>query len=139
MPSLTIGSIGGDHLTLQILNIHEADWIEVELNMVSCCFRGDFLNDDFLTGYFVALRRDFQRLYHELLGEAKFETLGQIVQWQIKGDGRGHFVFRCCLNYQIDLGCNIEFAFEFDQTYIPRFLRELDEIIAYIARETTNE
>ena len=137
--NLTIGSIDSDHLQLRILKIHEADWIEVELNMVSCRFNGTFVNDDFLARYFTTLRHDFERLYHELSGEAKFETLGQIVQWQISGDGLGHFDFLCCLHYETELGCRIEFSFSFDQTYITRSLRELDEIIAQITRETTNE
>ena len=140
MPSLTIGSNGGDHLTLQIVQIHEADWVNLRLDVASGGFHGTFTNDDFSIGHFIAWRRDFQRLYRQLSGEATFETLGQIVQWQIKGNGRGKFDFSCYLNYQFAPGpCHIEFVFEFDQTYIPRFLRELDEIIAHAARETTNK
>lgn len=138
-PSLTIKSSGGDYLKMQIVKIHDADFVEMELDVVSGGFRGTFINDDFLSGYFVVLHRDFQKLYRHLSGEAKFETLGQLIQWQIKGNGRGKFDFSCCLNYQIEpRGC-IEFNFEFDQTYIPYFLRELDEIIVYVKRKTKNQ
>ena len=125
MPSLTIGSNGDDHLTMQIAQMKEADWIIVKFDVVSGNFRGTLITDDFLVGYFFSLRSEFERLYHELSGEMKFETLEHRIKWQISGNGRGNFDFWCCLNYQIiPAPCYIEFAFDFDQTYIPRFLRE---------------
>lgn len=79
----------------------------------------------------VHLRDELKRIYQNLGGRTKFETSECLVpekalEFEIVGNGRGQFDVAGVARHQNN---RLVFDLEFDQSYIPTMMRELDEII----------
>jgi hypothetical protein len=69
-----------------------------------------------------------KKLYSFESSQGEFRTLESQLHIEIRGDRRGNFEATCKAE---DSSCGncLKFTLEFDQTYIPRMLTELDAII----------
>ena len=130
MPSFIIGLSGGDHLKVHAHCPANDEWVNVEVGVGAGGFVGGF-GANFLVRDFVHLRSELQRLYDDLSGSMKFETLERQLEFEIIGNGRGHFDIYCLIEDRSSgVPCRMEFGFDFDQSYIPAILRDLDNIIS---------
>jgi hypothetical protein len=72
------------------------------------------------------LRPQLARLYSFEGNQALFSSGLGDVSFEIKGDGRGNFEATCKARSDEN---SVQFMLRFDQTEIPRMMRELDSII----------
>jgi hypothetical protein len=132
MPSFTMGLANGEHLTVEVQNwarpVHRHhDWVVAEVAIQAGGFVGRF-GAEFLVRDFTHLHRDLSRLYHDLSGDMKFETLEGQLAFEMSGDGRGSFEANCIARDKA--GNHLQFCLNLDQTFIPLMLQELQAITA---------
>lgn len=104
------------------------DWIVVNIRLGAGGFQGSFAAY-FESRDFVQLRADLERLYKNLNGFASFEPTEEQLVMRIEGDGKGHFEAQCVAIDRAGDGNELSFTLQFDQTYIPRMLNDLDKVI----------
>jgi hypothetical protein len=104
------------------------DWIVVNVRLGVGGFRGSFAAY-FESRDFVQLRADLKKLYKNLNGSALFEPIEGQLMMKIEGDGQGHFEAQCVAVDRAENGNELKFILQFDQTYIPNVLNDLDETI----------
>ena len=107
----------------------DANWISAGIRVEVGSFKGhvaaSLRREDF-----PVFRDGLKKLYTDLAGEAKFTTLEEWIELEITGDGRGHFTAG---GFVIDnlWGKNrLVFEIQFDQTELPRLIKELNAIVA---------
>jgi hypothetical protein len=133
---LVLGSEGSEHLALRVLrrswpesgDYWDGNWLGCAVDVRVGGFRGH-VDGIIRAEEFVAFRDGLCRLYEQLAGEAAFQTMEQWLSIRVVGDGRGHFDARCELLDDPGVGNRLAFALAFDQTSLPKMLRELDGII----------
>ncbi|MBW3636480.1 MAG: hypothetical protein KY445_08460 [Armatimonadetes bacterium] len=87
----------------------------------------------YLADEILRLRAELERLYNNLSGSLKFQTLEGQMEFEITGNGRGNFEIQGEAVDRLGGGSRLCFSFEaFDQTFIPQMLRELAEIEAQL-------
>ena len=107
------------------------DWIlDVTIEIIAGGFSGKY-NAHIFEQELTHLRDELNRIYKNLRGTTKFETLEFIVsekplEFEILGNGLGQFAVAGVARHENN---RLVFNLEFDQTYIPAMVRELDEII----------
>ncbi len=123
----------GDHLTIHVLsppqrtgNLYE-DWVQVIVAIKAGGFNGHY-DASFLTQDFPQLHSALERLYNDLTGSVTFQAMEGQLEFEIKGDGQGHFQIEGAAVDQLGSDNRLHFSFEFDQTFIPQMLRELSDI-----------
>lgn len=132
MPGFIIGLNGGNHVKVHAHCPTNDDWVGVEIGVRAGDFVGSF-GADFLIQDFVHLRTELERLHNDLSGETKFQTMEGQLEFEITGNGRGHFDIYCFVEDRTSgVPCKMEFGFDFDQSYIPAILRDLDDIVSQI-------
>ncbi|HEX9996070.1 MAG TPA: hypothetical protein VGB45_02930 [Abditibacterium sp.] len=72
---------------------------------------------------------ELRKLYVSLSGTLEFQAMETQLELKITGDGRGHFEAECEAQESWNGSCLI-FTLKFDQTHIPRMIRELDEMLS---------
>lgn len=133
---LVLGSEASEHLTVHSLRRNypecgdywDGNWLGCAVDARAGAFRGH-VDASLRAEEFVAFREGVRRLYEQLAGEAKFETMEQWLSIRVVGDGRGHFEAKCDLLDDPGVGNRLTFTLAFDQTFLPKMLRELDGII----------
>jgi hypothetical protein len=125
----------GDFIKIDLIHLShpnaeldwDRNWIEANVTVKAGGFSGHF-NCALMTTDFVRFRNQFADLYNKLDGTAKFDTIeGQIIII-IKGDGIGHFEANCSVMDIAGLGNKLDFEINFDQTFIPEMIRQLENI-----------
>ena len=133
MRGFTITQSDGDHLTIDIYSNPKPlkcfDWIDVKITVKAGGFSGKF-DASLLFQDFIDIHSELNRLYNNLAGSMKFEALEEQLYIEIFGDGKGHFEAVCKVRDKAGIGNNLEFILNFDQTFIPAILRDLEQIIA---------
>lgn len=136
-PALVVRTFG-DHLTIsptRWLNPDASDfwdgnWLSATIDLRVGAFRASYeaqLRNDELRRF----REQLGALYERLSGTAKLEPLETWIGIEVVGDGKGHFIARCkAQDYPGITGSTLTFKLEFDQTDVPRMLRELDAMLA---------
>jgi hypothetical protein len=107
---------------------HSTFWIGATIDFAVGGFHGWYrgsCESELFAGDLLELRPQLARLYSFEANQAMFSSGLGDVSFEIKGDGRGNFEAKC--NARSDQNC-IEFTLRFDQTEIPRMMRELDSI-----------
>ncbi len=92
-------------------------------------FHGEVVGD-LRTDELAHLRSELARLYQELGGEGVFANLDGHLDFDIRGDGIGHFALEGGLRHDPGSGNQLLFRLELDQTQIPLVLSQLDAILA---------
>jgi hypothetical protein len=107
---------------------YDANWVDAHIEIVSGGFRG-YYRASLFRADFPDFRDALKKLYSFASNQGEFCTIENQLHIAIRGDRRGNFEARCIAKDSDDGNC-LEFKIQFDQTYIPRMLTELDAIIA---------
>ena len=105
----------------------DKNWITVTLYVKAGAFHGEF-GADFMTIDFINFRNELIKLYDNLNGIARFHTLEEQIGIQITGDGFGHLTAECFAMDYSGIGNKLQFEIDFDQSYIPIILKQLEVI-----------
>lgn len=118
----------GDLILIIMKSITNDGWIESYVEIKAGGFRGSY-RAAFMLYDFSVFRDQLKFIYDDLNGIAKFNSLENQLQINIKGDGLGHLVADCIAMEEVGYGNELRFELDFDQTYIPMLIRQLDSII----------
>ncbi len=130
MTSFTLGEHGTDCFTIHIKESNQrTEYWPVTVEIKSGGFSGQF-KAEFLLQDLTRLYADLQRLHHDLLGSLTFHTLEAQLEFEMVGDGRGHFEVTGIARDKQGSQNELFFCFAFDQTFVPTTLGELDDIIS---------
>lgn len=106
----------------------DKNWIHSRITIKAGAFRGQFFCD-LMTIDFELFKRELKKIYDSLKGCAEFKTPEAQIYIQIKGDGLGHFTVDCDVIDQVGVGNSLSLEMALDQTQIPAFVRQLDNIV----------
>ncbi|WP_295721008.1 hypothetical protein [Mucilaginibacter sp.] len=130
-------NINGDSITmipLKIINYNselswDNNWIKTQIIIKVGGFKGDYTGE-FMVSDFLRFRDELKVLYTNLDSSAKFSGYEGYLEIDIKGDGTGHLNAACvAVERSATLfGSELKFELAFDQTYIPGFIKQLDDI-----------
>ena len=127
MPDFSIKSDNSsDHLSIS-WKPSRYEWVNVEIEIKTGGFNGRY-GAEFLSDDMISLHSELQKLYNNLSGNLTFHTLEGQLEFKITGDGRGHFEAECEAQESWN-GSRLIFTLKFDQTHIPRMIRELEEML----------
>jgi hypothetical protein len=110
-------------------NYADRNMLAVNATVAAGRFHG-FLETGFRTDELAQFRDTLAAMYKQLRGEWYQEFLGSGLEFQIKGDGLGHFDMTCVADDQPGTGNKLTFGIYFEQTEIPKMLKMLDEVIS---------
>lgn len=134
MSSFTIGQRSSDHLTIHVLsalndtgNPYE-NWVDVEVEIKAGGFSARY-GADFLTHDILLLHSELKALYNNLAGTLKFQTLEGQLEFEMVGDGKGHFAVRGVAQDELGGERRLHFSLQLDQTFFPAMLSELEQIL----------
>lgn len=94
-------------------------------------FKGDY-DTEAEVWDFQQLKQQLQNIYENLNGGAYFKPLENGLSLDIKGDGLGHLELHCIANPSFlnpALDQKLSFDLQFDQTFIPRLVRQIEQFI----------
>jgi hypothetical protein len=130
-------NINGDSITmipLKIINYNselswDNNWIKTQIIIKVGGFKGDYTGE-FMVSDFLRFRDELKVLYTNLDSSAKFSGYEGYLEIDIKGDGTGHLNAACVAVERgaTLFGSELKFELAFDQTYIPGFIKQLDDI-----------
>ncbi|MGV3546071.1 MAG: WapI family immunity protein [Pedobacter sp.] len=106
----------------------DKNWVKVFVEVKAGAFSGEF-DADLMTTDFASFRNELEELYSKLTGTATFSTLEDQVNIKVIGDGIGHLKAECYVMDSPGLGSILQFEIDFDQTYIPNVIRQIEKII----------
>ncbi len=136
-PSFRLSADSGDFLEIVVGHPTQSDtddywdanWISAGIRVEAGAFKAhvaaSLRREDF-----PVFRDGLKKLYADLKGQAKFTTMEKWLELEITGDGRGHFAARGVVIDSLWGNNRLEFELQFDQTRLPRLIRELDEVVA---------
>lgn len=123
--SIKITLIGSSHPNAEL--DWDKNWIKGLVEVKAGQFCGQF-GSDFITIDFATFKNELSILYDRLNGPAIFTTLENQANIKITGDGTGHLKAECEVMDEPGFGSRLQFEIDFDQTYIPKTLKQLDKI-----------
>jgi hypothetical protein len=92
-------------------------------------FQG-FLETGLRADELARFRDSLRKMHRQLRGDWYQEFLGSGLEFQIRGDGQGHFDMTCVADDQPGTGNKLTFGIYFEQTEIPKMLAMLDEVMS---------
>lgn len=105
----------------------DKNWINCRIQAKSGAFSGTF-DAQFMTTDFESFKQQLRRVYESLKGTANFHCLDDYVNIIVTGDGIGHLKAKCTL-MESNIPLNeLTFELEFDQTYLPDIISQLNNI-----------
>ena len=125
----------GEFLRINVIGLAHPDakedwdrkWVKSKVSLKAGGFIGQFACD-LMTSDFQQIKEQLSELYEKLDGIAIFDTIEDQIKIKIKGDGIGHFMADCIVMDSPGTGNSLEFELEFDQTYIPEMINQLENI-----------
>ena len=105
----------------------DKNWLETNIDVKAGAFTGNF-EANFMTIDFERFKNELIILYNNLERAAKFISYENQVEITIKGNGFGHLIAFCKLMDSVGVGNELEIELSFDQTQIPKMIKELDNI-----------
>ena len=125
----------GEFLRIDVIGLAHPDakdnwdrkWVKSKVSLKAGGFTGQFACD-LMTPDFQQFKEQLSELYEKLNGIAIFDTIEGQIKIRLKGDGIGHFMADCIVRDSPGTGNSLEFELEFDQTYIPEMINQLENI-----------
>ncbi|WP_420580849.1 WapI family immunity protein [Reichenbachiella sp.] len=118
---------------LEQLYPNSSDWdqkfLSCSVELKSGAFSGNF-NGEFMVDDFKSFSQQLQNLYKTLKGTANFNCLEDYVNIVVTGDGIGHLSAKCVVTDSPFPLNSLQFELEFDQTYLPNIINDLDQIVS---------
>ncbi len=107
----------------------DGNWLSVRINIKVGGFTGNYgaqlRNTDFID-----FKKDLEKIYSNLEGQALFHSMEDYLQINISGDGLGHFKADCMATDDPGIdGNKLAFILAFDQTEIYDMTKMIDKII----------
>jgi len=109
-------------------NEWDNQWLRVNIAVKAGAFNGSF-TAGMMISEFKILHDYFSLLYNNLKGEIAFESIEYNLEMNIKGDGIGHFNAQVTARDDTFEGAVIKFHINFDQTFLPEIINQLEDII----------
>jgi len=130
-----VGTKAGQHLGIRpYQRTHPAsddywdgNWLTSAIRIRAGGFEGD-INACLRAEDFPSFRKQLASIYKTLRGKATFHTMEEWVSIVVEGDGLGHFQARCTAMDTLGTGNRLTFYLSFDQTDIPKMIRDLKGI-----------
>lgn len=137
---------GADFLRIEIIRFAhpgaeldwDRNWVKSKLTLEAGGFSGQF-DCDLVTTDFKRFREQLSELYEKMDGIALFDTIEEQVNIRIKGDGIGHFKADCNVMDNPGTGNSLGFELEFDQTFVPQIINQLDKIMRTFPTSATQK
>jgi hypothetical protein len=107
----------------------DGNWVYATVRLQAGAFRAEY-EAQLRTTDFQLFRQQLGVLYERLTGTAAFDAMEDWIKLQVVGDGKGHMTAKCTARDYPGTGNTLTFTLQFDQTDVPRMLRELDAILA---------
>jgi hypothetical protein len=105
---------------------YDDNWVNVKVSIAAGAFTGTF-DAAFLTHDFVRFRAELQSLHEKLKGEAIFSTLEEQLFIKLTVDEVGRIAVEgMAMDHP---GVELKFVFDLDQSYLPKIISDLDEIV----------
>ena len=131
-----IGQKSGDHVSIEVLRrerVEESDywdgnWLETVVGVRVGAWSGKF-PAQLRSEEFQAFRQEVGRLYATLKGTAEFSPIEPWLIIRLIGNGRGIIEVEGEACDNIGTGNTLKFRGEIDQTYLPKIMKELDEVL----------
>ena len=125
----------GDFLKIEVIGFAYPDakddwdrkWVKSKTSLKAGGFAGQF-SCDLMISDFEKFKEQLSELYEKMNGIAIFDTIEDQIKIRIKGDGIGHFEADCKVMDSPGIGNSLDFTLEFDQTFIPQMINQLDNI-----------
>lgn len=135
---------GGDFLRIDVIGFAHQDaiddserWVKSKISLKAGGFSGQFACD-LMTSDFQKFKEQLSELYVKMNGIAIFDTAEEQINISIKGDGIGHFNASCNVMDSLGTGNSLDFKLDFDQTFIPQMINQLENI-TQILSNTENQ
>jgi len=136
--SVVIGSERDNHVGIDVLARPNAaspspwdhDWLTVRIRVAGGAFSGGY-EATIRTHDLARFRGELADLHGRLSGTATFSCDENWLHLEVKGDGRGHIDVRCEARDDPTFGACLQYTIAIDQTYLPKVLAELDEVLAH--------
>ena len=106
----------------------DRNWIRSKVAIKAGGFSGQF-DCELAATDFDGFKKELSVLYNKLDGTASFNTLEGQLEIKIKGDGNGHLKAECSAMDLAGMGNELMFTIDFDQTAIPRMIKQLEKIM----------
>jgi carbon monoxide dehydrogenase subunit G len=106
----------------------DGNWLNAKVLVKAGSFKGA-INGQIRADELAFFRDELTKLYKSLSGSAKFSTMEEWLSLKIAGDGKGHFTLTGEIMDEVGLGNILKFKFDFDQTFIPKVLNDLEKVI----------
>ena len=106
----------------------DGNWLNAKVLVKAGGFSGA-INGQLRAEELTFFRDGLNKLYRSLSGSAKFSTMEEWLSLEIDGDGKGHFALTGEIMDEVGLGNVLKFKFDFDQTFIPKVLNDLEKVI----------
>jgi len=106
------------------LDYWDGNWIQTEVKIKVSGFRGKLLAN-LRAEEFAEFRQQLEALESDLSGLARYYTVEEWLEINVKGDGLGHFTVESFARDAAGTGNRLEFHFSFDQTYLAAILAGL--------------
>ncbi|GAB2775466.1 WapI family immunity protein [Salinimicrobium soli] len=127
---------GGDFLRIEVIRLahpHAKDdwdhrWVKSNVSLKAGGFSGQFACDLMISDFQI-FKEQLSALYEKMDGIAIFSTVEEQIDIKIKGDGLGHFEAQCKVMDSPGTGNSLDFELEFDQTFIPQIVNQLEKVI----------
>lgn len=104
----------------------DRNWIKSIITIKGGQFGGHY-KAELMTSDFEKLKQDLKRIYIDLKGIVNFECIEGYIKLKITGDGFGHFNTKC-IGMDNPNGASLQFELDFDQTYVPALIKQLERI-----------
>lgn len=111
-------------------DVWDKNWLDIKIEVKADAFAAKY-NADLRTYDFKTLKEYFEYIYNHLDGEFKFEDIEHHLEFNLKGDGIGHFEIYCIVtNNPGYMESSLSFYLSIDQTQIMPLVRQLDNIVS---------
>ena len=135
--AIVIGSEGGQHVLIRPLwrshpketDYWDGNWIESEVKLRVGGFRGSY-RASLRAEDFAGFRNELATLTETLSGVARFCTMEEQLELELKGDDMGHVRVNGKALDDAGIGNVLEFTFEIDQTYLPELTRSVESVMS---------
>lgn len=127
----------GDSLKIEVLEYitynsdldWDNNWLRTEISVGCGDFSGTYIAE-LMTLEFKELRNQFDYLYHNLTASTLFKDRENQLSFEIKGNGNGKFELEgIAYGSSSEYCAKLYFTLDFDQSYIPGFIKMLDTIL----------
>lgn len=103
--------------------------LQVRVSVHAHPFSGSY-EADMMTTDFEGFKTEFEKLYKDLSGVARFNDREGYLDIVTKGDGLGHFVAECVVQSDWVQAPRLTFKLSFDQTFIVELVDQLKTILS---------